>query len=148
MVALFAWWEEGLVAGPALLLAAYSLSLALGDRMLDRRAPLVGLGLLGLIELGSWSLELRDGAEEHLYARLWSVFQLLVAALAVTTVVLTVGGMRASASLALWAIGVAASIALLALITQAARTVFRESDGHAGQTMSSSRRSQRNLGTS
>jgi hypothetical protein len=131
VVALLAMWEDGLVAGPGLLLAACALSLAFGEPALDRRAPLVGMGLLGLVELGSWSLELRDGAEEHPLARLSSVFLLLVAALAASTLVLAVGGARAGAGLALWVFGATAALALLALITHAARTVLRESDGDA-----------------
>jgi hypothetical protein len=85
-------WDDGLVVGSALLLVAYALSLADRGEAVDRAAPLVAVALLAVVDFGSWSLELRDGAEERPLARLPSVFLLLGAALAASTLVLTVGG--------------------------------------------------------
>jgi hypothetical protein len=116
LVALLVAWDDGLVVGPTMLLVAYALSLADRGEALDRAAPLVAVGLLAVVEFGSWSLELRDGAEERPLARLPSVFLLLLGAAAASTLVLTVGGIRIGGGLALWALGAAAAIGLLALI--------------------------------
>jgi hypothetical protein len=124
--ALVAAWDGGLVAGPALLLVAYALSVADGGEALDRAAPLVAVGLLGVVEFGSWSLELRDGAEERPLVRLPSVFVVFGAALAASAVVLAVGGIRTDAGLALWALGAAAAIGLLALITHGDGLAMRD----------------------
>jgi hypothetical protein len=118
LVALLAAWDDGLVAGPALLLVAYALSLADHGEAVDRAAPLVAVGLLAVVELGSWSLELRDGAEERPLARLPAVLLLFLGAAAASTLVLVVGGVRTDAGLALWALGAAAAIGLLILIAQ------------------------------
>jgi hypothetical protein len=116
ILALVAAWDAGLVAGPALLLVAYALSVADNGTALDRAAPLVAVGLLGVVEFGSWSVELRDGAEEQPLVRLPAVFLLLGAALAASTLVLAVGGVRPDAGLMLWVLGAGAAIGLLALI--------------------------------
>lgn len=116
LVGLLAAWDDGLVAGPALLLVAYALSVGDSGPALDRAAPLVAVALLGVVEFGSWSLELRDGAEERPLERLPAVTLLLGAAVAASAVVLAVGGIRTDAGLALWALGAAAAIGLLALI--------------------------------
>jgi hypothetical protein len=116
LVALLVAWDDGLVVGPALLLVAYALSLADRGEALDRAAPLVAVGLLAVVDLGSWSLELRDGAEERALARLPSVVLLLLGAAAASTLVLTVGGVRTGSGLALWALGAASAIGLLFLI--------------------------------
>ena len=116
LAALLAAWDDGLTVGPVLLLLGYVLSLADGDIELDRAAPLFGIGLLAVVELGAWSLELRDGAEERPLARLPRLAVLLVAAGAVSTLVLAVGSLPIEAGLALWALGAAAAIGLLALI--------------------------------
>ena len=126
VVALFAVWEDGLVAGALLLLLAYTAWLAFSHPPLDRSAPLVGAGLLALVELGSWSLELRDGGEERLLARVSRVLLLLGATLAVSALVLAFGGLRADAGIALWVVGAAAALALFTLLTRAARVVVEE----------------------
>jgi len=74
LAALLVAWDDGLVVGSALLLVAYALSLADRGEAVDRAAPLVALALLAVVDFGSWSLELRDGAEERPLARLPSVF--------------------------------------------------------------------------
>jgi hypothetical protein len=119
-VALLAAWDDGLVAGPAVLLVAYAVSLGNSGTALDRGAPLVAVGLLAIVEFGSWSLELRDGAEEWPLARLPRLGVLLVAALGASALVLAVGGVRTDAGLALWALGAAAAIGLLILIARPA----------------------------
>lgn len=118
LVGLLAAWDDGLVAGPALLLVAYALSVGDSGPALDRAAPLVAVALLGVVEFGSWSLELRDGAEERPLARVPSVFVLLAAALAASAIVLAAGGVRTEAGLALWVLGAAAAIVLLLLIAR------------------------------
>jgi hypothetical protein len=118
LVALLAAWDDGLVAGPAVLLVAYAVSLGDGGTGLDWGAPLVAVDLLAVVEFGSWSLELRDGAEERPLARLPSVLLLFLGAAATSTLVLTVGGVRTDAGLALWTLGAGAAIGLLILIAQ------------------------------
>ena len=116
LAGLLAIWEDGLALGPAAIVLGYALSLAPGNAALDRGAPLVAVGLLAAVELGSWSLELRDGPEERLLAHLWRVLALLVAAFAISFVVLTVGGVRADGGVALFVIGAAAALGLFALL--------------------------------
>lgn len=116
LAALLATWDDGLTVGPVLLLVAYVLSLADGDAELDRVAPLVGVGLLAVVEFGAWSLELRDGAEERPLARLPRLAALFVAATAVSTIVLALSSLPIDAGLALWALGAAAAIGLLLLM--------------------------------
>jgi hypothetical protein len=118
LAALLAPWDDGLTVGAALLLLAYVLSLTDNAAALDRHAPLIAVGLLALVELGSWSLELRDGAEERPLARLPRLGLLFVAALAVTALVLGVGGIRPEAGLALWILGAAAGIGLFVVIAR------------------------------
>lgn len=114
-------WEDGLAAGPAVLVLGYALSLAPGHTPLDRGAPLVAVGLLAAVELGSWSLELRDGAEERPLAHLALVLALLAAAFAASLVVLAAGGLRTDAGIGLFVLGAAAALGLLALIARPAR---------------------------
>jgi hypothetical protein len=113
---LLAIWEDGLVFGPAALLIAYAASVGDNGPGIDRAAPLVAVSLLAVVELGSWSLELRDGAEERPYARVPAVLLLLGAAAVVSTAILAVGGIRLDAGLALWAVGATAAIGLLVLV--------------------------------
>jgi hypothetical protein len=116
LVALLALWDDGLVAGPALLLLAYTVSLTDGGPALDWAAPLVGAGLVGVVELGSWSLELRDGAEEASLRRLPAIALLLVASMAAGTVVLAMGTVQPAGGPALWAVGALTAIGILILI--------------------------------
>jgi hypothetical protein len=125
LAGLLALWEDGLTLGPAAIALGYGLSLAPGDTGLDRGAPLVAVGLLATVELGSWSLELRDGPEERLLPHLGRVLVLLVAAFAASLVVLSAGGIRADAGLALFAVGAAAALGLFALLAGPALPVRR-----------------------
>jgi hypothetical protein len=117
LVAVVGAWDTGLVAGPVLLLVAYALAAGEGGP-LDLAAPLVAVCLLGVVEFGSWSLELRDGAEERPLARLPAVFVLFGGALAASGLVLAVGELRTGAGLALWALGSVAAIGLFVLIAR------------------------------
>jgi hypothetical protein len=121
LAGLLAIWEDGLALGPAAIALGYALSVAPGNAALDRGAPLVAVGLVAAVELGSWSLELRDGPEERLLAHLGRVLALLVAAFAISFVVLTVGGVRADAGTALFAVGAAAALGLFALLARSKR---------------------------
>jgi hypothetical protein len=125
LAALLAVWEDGLALGPAAIALGYALSLAPGDVTLDRGAPFVAIGLLAAVELGSWSLELRDGPEERLRRHVGLVLVLLVAAFAASLVVLSAGGIRADAGLALFAVGAAAALGLFALLAGPALRVRR-----------------------
>jgi hypothetical protein len=116
LAGLLSLWEDGLALGPAAIALGYALSLAPGDVTLDRGAPFVAVGLLAAVELGSWSLELRDGPEARFLRHAGLVLVLLVAAFAASLLVLSVGGLRADAGIALFAIGAAAALGLLALI--------------------------------
>ena len=124
LAGVLALWEDGLALGPAAIALGYTLSLAPGEPALDRSAPLLAVGLLAAVELGSWSLELRDGPEERPLGHLGRVAVLLVTAFAVSVVVLSVGGVRADAGIALFALGAAAALGLFALL---ARGKTRES---------------------
>jgi hypothetical protein len=116
LAALIRAWEDGLVAGAVLLLLAYALSLAFSHRPLDSGAPLVAVGLVALVELGSWSLELRDGAEERPGARVISVLLLLLGSAAVSALVWTAGSVKAGGGVALLVLGAAAALGLLVLL--------------------------------
>ncbi|HET6642506.1 MAG TPA: hypothetical protein VFG93_04460 [Gaiellaceae bacterium] len=116
LVALLAVWDDGLVAGPALLLFSYTLSLADSGAALDWAAPLVGAGLVAVVEFGSWSLELRDGAEEGSLRRLPAIVLLLAASTAAGAVVLAMGTMHPAGGPALWAVGALTAIGILVLI--------------------------------
>jgi hypothetical protein len=118
LTGLLAIWEDGLALGPAAIALGYALSLAPGDIVLDRGAPFVAVGLLAAVELGSWSLELRDGPEERPFRHVGLVLVLLVAAYAGSLLVLSVGGLRTDAGIALFAVGAAAALGLLALIAR------------------------------
>lgn len=116
LAGLLALWEDGLALGAAAIVLGYALSLAPGDVLLDRGAPLVAVGLLAAVELGSWSLELRDGPEQRPLAHFGVVLAVLAAAFAVSLVVLSVGGVRTNFGIAAFAVGAAAALGLFALL--------------------------------
>ncbi|HET7043821.1 MAG TPA: hypothetical protein VFI37_03135 [Gaiellaceae bacterium] len=118
LVALLTAWENALVAGPILLLVAYTIALASASETLDPAAPLVATGLVAIVDLGAWSLELHGGAEQQPLAHLRTLALLLVGALAISAIVTVIGSARAGAGTALVIIGAAAAIALLALIAR------------------------------
>jgi hypothetical protein len=117
LAALMAVWEDGLVAGPALLLVAYTISLTAGQQPLSHSAPLVAAGLIALVDLGSWSLELGDGREQQPFAHLRIFALLTVGAFAGSLLVLTAAGAVAGGGIALWLLGAAAALGLFALIS-------------------------------
>jgi hypothetical protein len=127
LAGLLAIWEDGLAVGAAVILGGYALSLAPGSAPLDRGAPLVAVGLLAAVELGSWSIELRDGPEEQVLRHVGMALFVLVAAFAVSLVVLSVGGVRADAGIALFTVGAAAALGLFALLARP--SLLRASDG-------------------
>ena len=114
-------WDDGVVIGTVLLFLAYVGSLLFGGHPLDRSAPVVAAGLIAVVELASWSLELRDGAEERYGPHLGYLVVLLFAAAAVSGFVLAIGGAGVKAGLAFVVLGAAAAIALVALITASVR---------------------------
>jgi hypothetical protein len=117
-VALLGLWGDALTYGTALLVFGYALSLGDNDARVDWIAPLVALALLTIVEFGSWSLELRDGAEERPLARLPAVSVLLVAGVAASSVILAVGAVRLEGGLVFWVLGAAAALALLAMVSR------------------------------
>jgi hypothetical protein len=121
LAALLATWDDGLAAGPGLLTLAYTVSLTEGQQPLDRGAPLVAVGLVALVELGAWSLELRDGGEQSLLGRLPQLGLVFTGSLAASALVLAVGSIRREAGIGLFVLGAAAAAALLALIARPAR---------------------------
>jgi hypothetical protein len=134
LLALTAAWDEGLTVGSALLLFAYALSLPDGSGPLDPAAPLVAVGLLGVVEFGAWSLELRDGAEEGPLARLASVALLLLGALAASSLVLFVSSAGIEARPAFWLFGAAAALGLLALLARLGSTTDEGSPRRSGNS--------------
>lgn len=116
-------WEDGIAFGSAFLLVEYTVAVASRSSSFDRSAPLVATGLLALVDIASWSLELRDGAEERPFAHLRTLALLVLGALAASTLVLTIGATHAGGGLAIWLIGAAAALGLVALIgrTQTSR---------------------------
>lgn len=114
-------WEDGLALGPTLIVVGYALSLAPGNASLDRGAPLVAVGLLATVELGSWSLELRDGPEARRLAHLGRIVLLLVGALAVSLLVLAAGSVLTQPGLPLFALGAIAAFGLFALLVSPIR---------------------------
>ena len=121
LAGLLAAWEDGLALGPAAIALGYALSLAPDDVALDRGAPLIAVGLLATVEFGSWSLELRDGPEERALSHVVLVLGILLAASAVSLIVLAFAGVRENAGTALFAIGAAAALGLFLLIAGSVR---------------------------
>jgi hypothetical protein len=118
LVALVAVWDDALTYGAMLLVAGYALSLPDNDAGVDLVSPLVAVALLGAVEFGAWSLELREGAEERPLARLPAVSLLLVGGMAASSLILAVGGVRLEGGLVFWVFGAAAALALLALVSR------------------------------
>lgn len=114
--ALVGLWEDGLVAGPALLLIAYASALAIAHHALDPAAPIFGAGLLALVDLGSWSLELRESREAPALNHLRTLFVLTLGGLATSAAVLAVGDLGTGGGIALWLVGAAAASGVFVLI--------------------------------
>jgi hypothetical protein len=125
-VGLLGTWEDGLVFGPALLLVAYTISITAEHPPIERSAPIVAAGLLALVDLGSWSLELRDGAEERPFAHARTLVLLLAGAFAASLAVLLVGSVGGGSSIGLWIVGAAAALGLFKLL-------HRQTTGEHGQ---------------
>jgi hypothetical protein len=113
--------DDALIIGAILLFASYAISVADDGGGVDRAAPLVGAALLAVVEFGSWSLELGDGAEERPEARASRLALLVTAAAAASGVVLALGSMRVGGGLLLWIAAALAGIGLLALVGRPAR---------------------------
>ncbi len=107
--ALVGLWEDGLVAGPALLLIAYAAALAVAHQALDPAAPIFGAGLLALVDLGSWSLELRESREVPPLHHLRTLLAVVIGALAASAAVLAAGELGTGGGIALWLLGAAAA---------------------------------------
>jgi hypothetical protein len=109
-------WDDGIVAAAVMLFIAYIASLLFGGRPLDSSAPAVAAGLLLLVELASWSLELADGPEERAVAHLRQIALLAATAAAASSFVIVVGRARAGSSVIFLLLGAAAAVCLIALI--------------------------------
>jgi hypothetical protein len=106
------------------LLASYSVALVEGGDRVDAAAPLVGAGLLGYAELATWAAEARAEVRDErpvLQARARTLAACVAAALAVGVLVLLAAALPAGGGLARLAVGVAAAVAILALIALVAR---------------------------
>jgi hypothetical protein len=130
--ALVGLWEEGLVAGSALLLIAYVSALAVAHHALDPAAPIFGAGLLALVDLGSWSLELRDSRETPPLHHLRTLAALTLGGLATSVAVLAAGELGTGGGIALWFLGAAAAAALFTMIRPHANSHGRASDQSIG----------------
>lgn len=120
---LLATWEDGLVAGPAALLVAYAISLtAGGPRSLSLSAPLVAAALLAVVDLSSWSLELREGSEQQPLAHLRTLTLLITAALASSLLVLITAGAAVGGGIAVLVLGAAAAFGLFGLLRSRSTT--------------------------
>lgn len=115
-MALLGFWDDGLVAGAALLLIAYAVSLSIGHRPFDAVAPVVAAALVALLDLGSWSLELRERSESSTLHHLRTLLALAIGGFAAGAAVFAAGNTRAGGGIGLWLIGAAAAAGLLALI--------------------------------
>jgi hypothetical protein len=115
LAALVGLWEDGLVAGPTLLLIAFAAALAIAHHALDPAAPIFGAGLLALVDLGSWSLELRESRETPTLHHLHTLLPLTLGALATGAAVVAVGKLGTGGGIALWLIGAAAAAGVFAL---------------------------------
>jgi hypothetical protein len=112
-------WGDGVVTAAIVLLLTYVLSLLVGERPLDRAAPLVAVALFLVIELATWSIELHDGPEERALRRIGEVALLAVAAAAASAFVLVIGSVRPGSSFLFVVVAAAAAFALAALIATA-----------------------------
>ena len=112
----------------ALLGAGYVLLLGLEGDALDGRAPLVAAALLGVAELGYWSLELRGAVSDEAGTYLRRL-GLLAAMLAGTTLIgvalLAVVESVDAGGAAIDALGAVAAIVAVALLALAARETSR-----------------------
>jgi hypothetical protein len=116
LAALLGRWDDGLVAGSVLLLAGYAVSLAVVHHSVDPVAPAVGAALVALVDLGSWSLELRDGRESLPFHHLRTLLALVLGSLAVSAVVVAVGDLGGGGGIVLWIVGAGSAAAVLLLL--------------------------------
>lgn len=96
----------------------------LGGDDLDGRVPLYAAGLLVTAELAYWSLQLRAGARDEAGMAIRRVIGLLAAAavaLVAGTLLIAVAHVPLRGGLVVEAVGIAAAIGALALLTLAAR---------------------------
>jgi hypothetical protein len=96
----------------------------LGGHELDGRVPVYAAGLLVTAELAYWSLQLRDGARDEPGMALRRMIGLLVAAAAALvagTLLIAVAHVPLRGGLVVEAIGIAAAIGALAMLSLAAR---------------------------
>jgi hypothetical protein len=116
LAALIGLWEDGLVVGPALLLIAYVTALAVVHHAHDPGAPILAAGLLVLVDLGSWSLELRESRETHAFHHLRMLLPLTFGALAASAAVLAAGSLGSGGGVGLWVLGAVAAAGVFILI--------------------------------
>jgi hypothetical protein len=99
--------------------AEYAAWLALRGGSVDTRAPLYGAGLLLVAELSYWAIDRRSTAraEEQLdVRRAVRLLILLVASIALGTLLLAASSLSIGGGVALEALGVAGAVALLVVV--------------------------------
>jgi hypothetical protein len=122
LAALLGFWEDGLVAGPMLLLIAYAVALAVSHHALDPAAPLLAAGFLALVDLGSWSLELSESRETPPLYHLRTLLVLTLGALGTSAAILAAGDLGSGGGIVLWLLGAAAVAAIFTTIRPTGRS--------------------------
>lgn len=100
----------------------YALWLALGTHALDQRMPIVGAGLLLVAEFAYDSLEPEVGKPEAtlVLARMIGLALVVLAAIAISSIVLLLAAVPLSGGVAITGLGVGAAVLALVLITRLA----------------------------
>ncbi len=130
-------WEDALAFGPALLLVANTIALASSPATFERSVPFVASGLVVIVDLGAWSLELRDGPEQQPLAHLRTLGALALGALGASALVLAVGTEVIAGGFGVWLIAVTAALAMFTLIRRSGLSVEPNATHDPGRHASS-----------
>lgn len=117
-------WEQLVPWALGILGAEYAVSLFVRGGGTANSAPLVGAGLLLLGELLAWSLSLRTRMHEEppvLLLRLAAIGAAVTASVAVGTLLVALAATDVGGSAGWTALGTAAAVGAVALVTRAAR---------------------------